>query len=117
MSAEIQVDLLDRNMLEGHVDRVADEPGGIRDLAVDVACGDDERLRQVVECLALCAVELLRDRALFTPEPGTMPVSESCTVRTRRLRRPAASASMAMTARGRTWSSTPLTISPVSTPV
>ena len=44
MSAEIQVDLLDRNMLEGHVDRVADEPGGIRDLAVDVARGDDERL-------------------------------------------------------------------------
>ena len=61
MSAEIQVDLLDGNMLEGHVDRIADEPGGIRDLAVDIACGDDERLGQVVERLALCAVELLRD--------------------------------------------------------
>ena len=37
MSAEIQVDLLDGNMLEGHVDRVADEPGGIRDLDTALA--------------------------------------------------------------------------------
>ena len=44
MSAEVEVDVLDRKSLKRHIDRVPDEACGVRNLTVDVARGDDERL-------------------------------------------------------------------------
>ena len=52
-----------------------------------------------------------------TPEPGMMPVSESCTVAHTRSQRREARASMAMTRDGRTSATRPRTASADSTPV